>query len=72
MSNRLQSDLAALSLQVVAGSAILANGGGGAASASQGLLIGQQLLWQLRQTKPVGRLVINVEGAYKGPTRWPL
>jgi polysaccharide biosynthesis/export protein len=69
-SNRLQSDLAALSLQVVAGSAILANGGGGA-SASQGLLIGQQLLWQLRQTKPVGRLVINVEGAYKGPTDGP-
>ena len=64
-SNRLQSDLAALSLQVVAGSAILANGGGGA-SAAQGLLIGQQLLWQLRQTKPVGRLVINAEGAYKG------
>jgi protein involved in polysaccharide export with SLBB domain len=69
-SNRLQSDLAALSLQVVAGSAILANGGGGA-SASQGLLIGQQLLWQLRQTKPVGRLVINAEGAYKGPTNGP-
>jgi len=65
-SNRLQSDLAALSLQVVAGSAMLANGGGGGASASQGLLIGQQLLWQLRQTKPVGRLVINAEGAYKG------
>ncbi len=69
-SNRLQGDLAALSLQVVAGSAILSNGGGGA-SASQGLLIGQQLLWQLRQTKPVGRLVINVEGAYKGPTGGP-
>jgi protein involved in polysaccharide export with SLBB domain len=69
-SNRLQSDLAALSLQVVAGSAILANGGGGG-SAAQGLLIGQQLLWQLRQTKPVGRLVINAEGAYKGPTNGP-
>jgi polysaccharide biosynthesis/export protein len=65
-SNRLQSDLAALSLQVVAGSAVLANGSGGGASAAQGLLIGQQLLWQLRQTKPVGRLVINAEGAYKG------
>ena len=69
-SNRLQSDLAALSLQVVAGSAVLSNGGGGA-SAGQGLLIGQQLLWQLRQTKPVGRLVINAEGAYKGPTGGP-
>ena len=70
-SKRLQSDLAALSLQVVAGSAILSNGGGGGGSAAQGLLIGQQLLWQLRQTKPVGRLVINVEGAYRGPTGGP-
>jgi polysaccharide biosynthesis/export protein len=69
-SNRLQSDLAALSLQVVAGSALLSNSGGGA-SAGQGLLIGQQLLWQLRQTKPVGRLVINVEAAYKGPANGP-
>ena len=69
-SNRLQSDLAALSLQVVAGSAVLSNGGGGA-SAGQGLLIGQQLLWELRQTKPVGRLVINAEGAYKGPAGGP-
>ena len=69
-SSRLQSDLAALSLQVVAGSALIPNGGGGA-SASQGLLIGQQLLWQLRQTKPVGRLVVNVEGAYKGPANGP-
>ncbi len=66
----MQSDLAALSLQVVAGSALIPNGGGGA-SASQGLLIGQQLLWQLRQTKPVGRLVVNVEGAYKGPANGP-
>jgi polysaccharide export outer membrane protein len=66
LANRLQSDLAALSLEVVAGSAVLANGGG-AASASQGLLIGQQLLGQLRQTKPVGRLVINAEGVYRGP-----
>ena len=69
-SKRLQADLAALSLQVVAGSAILTNGGGGA-SAAQGLLIGQQLLWELHQTKPVGRLVINVEGAYKGPAGGP-
>jgi hypothetical protein len=39
--------------------------GGGAASAGQGLLIGQQLLLQLRDTKPVGRLVINADGIYK-------
>jgi protein involved in polysaccharide export with SLBB domain len=65
LSNRLQGDLAALSLEVVAGSAAVSNGGG-AASASQGLLIGQQLLAQLRDTKPVGRLVIDVEGVMKG------
>lgn len=67
LANRLQSDLAALSLEVVASSAVV-SGGGGASSASQGLLIGQQLLLQLRDTKPVGRLVINAEGAYKGRT----
>ena len=70
LANRLQSDLAALSLQAVAASATLATGGGGAA-ASQGLLIGQQLLLQLRDTKPVGRLVINAEGAYKGAAGGP-
>jgi|HubBroStandDraft_1064217.scaffolds.fasta_scaffold03885_5 polysaccharide export outer membrane protein len=64
LGNRLQSDLAALSLQVIASSATLSSGGG-AASAGQGLLIGQQLLQQLRDTKPVGRLVINLEGVYK-------
>ena len=70
LSNRLQSDLAALSLEVVAGSA-MGGGGGGAASASQGLLIGQQLLSQLRDTKPVGRLVIDAEGAFKGAAGGP-
>ncbi len=67
LANRLQSDLAALSLEVVAGSAAVSSGGG-AGAASQGLLIGQQLLLQLRDTKAVGRLVINAEGAYKGAT----
>jgi len=65
LANRLQSDLAALSLQAVASSAFTSNGGGGAA-ASQGLIVGQQLLGQLRDTKPVGRLVIDVEGIRKG------
>jgi polysaccharide export outer membrane protein len=65
LANRLQSDLAALSLEAVASSAATAGGGGGA-SAAQGLVIGQQLLSQLRDTKPVGRLVIDVEGVIKG------
>lgn len=66
LANRLQSDLAALSLEAVASSAVTAGGGSGAASASQGLIVGQQLLGQLRETKPVGRLVIDVQGVLKG------
>jgi polysaccharide biosynthesis/export protein len=65
LANRLQGDLAALSLEVVASSAAVSGGAGGA-SASQGLVIGQQLLAQLRDTKPVGRLVIDVERVIKG------
>jgi polysaccharide export outer membrane protein len=65
LANRLQTDLAALSLQAVAGSAATSNAAGGVAAA-QGLQVGQQLLVQLRETKPVGRLVINVEGVLKG------
>ncbi len=70
LANRLQSDLAALSLEAVAGAAFSGSGGGGA-SASTGLAIGQQLLAQLRSTKPVGRLVIDVEGVYKGRAGGP-
>jgi protein involved in polysaccharide export with SLBB domain len=61
LANRLQSDLAALSLEAVATSAAVATAGGAGASAGQGLVIGQQLLIELRNTKPVGRLVINAE-----------
>jgi polysaccharide export outer membrane protein len=65
LANRLHTDLTALSLQAVAGSAATSNAAGGVAAA-QGLQVGQQLLAQLRETKPVGRLVINVEGVLKG------
>ncbi len=65
LANRMQGDLAALSLEAVASSAATSNAGGGAAAAT-GLAVGQQLLAQLRDTKPVGRLVINVEGVLKG------
>jgi polysaccharide biosynthesis/export protein len=64
LANRMQSDLAALSLEAVASSAATNSGGG--ASAGQALAIGQQLLIQLRDTKPVGRLVIDIEGVLKG------
>ncbi len=69
LANRMESDLAALSLQAVASSAATNSGNG--ASASQGLVVGQQLLAQLRQTKPVGRLVIDVEGVLKGQPGGP-
>ena len=64
LSNRLQSDLASLSLQAVSTSAITNGGGGG--SAAQALAIGQQLIQQLRNTKPVGRLVIDIHEVTKG------
>lgn len=65
LANRMQSDLAALSLEAVA-SSTASNSGNGAASATQGLAVGQALLSQLRDTKPVGRLVINVDRVMKG------
>jgi polysaccharide export outer membrane protein len=66
LSNRLQSDLASLSLEAVTTSAISGNGGGGGGSAAQALAIGQQLIQQLRNTKPVGRLVIDIHQVIKG------
>jgi len=63
LSNRLQSDLAALSLEAVSTSA--ATNGSGGAGAAQALAIGQQLIQQLRNTKPVGRLVVDVHN--RGP-----
>jgi polysaccharide export outer membrane protein len=72
LANRLQSDLAALSLEAVASSAAVSNNGGGGAGASQALIIGQQLLGQLRETKPVGRLVIDAQGILKGSSGGPL
>ena len=69
LANRLQSDLAALSLEAVVSSA--ATNSGGAASAAQGLAVGQQLMNQLRDTKPVGRLVIDVDRVVKGPLGGP-
>jgi protein involved in polysaccharide export with SLBB domain len=69
LANRLQSDLAALSLEAIASSAATNTGGGGAAA--QGLAVGQQLMTQLRDTKPVGRLVIDVSKVMKGPVGGP-
>jgi polysaccharide biosynthesis/export protein len=65
LANRLQSDLTSLSLEVVS-SSTLANNANGAAGGAQALAIGQQLMTQLRQLKPVGRLVIDLDRVMKG------
>ena len=64
LANRLQSDLAALSLEAVAGSAAT-NSAAGGSNAAQSLAVGQQLMNQLRDTKPVGRLVIDIDQVIK-------
>jgi polysaccharide biosynthesis/export protein len=65
LANRLQSDLAALSLEaaVSAGASTTTTSTG---SATQALVVGQQLMSQLRETKPVGRLVLDVNRIAKG------
>jgi protein involved in polysaccharide export with SLBB domain len=70
LANRLQSDLAALSLEAVVSSGAT-NNSAGAGSAAQSLQVGQQLMSQLRETKPVGRLVIDIGKVVKGPTGIP-
>jgi polysaccharide biosynthesis/export protein len=65
LANRMQSDLAALSLEAVASSAQVSSANS-ASGASQGLIVGQALLGQLRDTKPVGRLVIDVNRVMRG------
>jgi protein involved in polysaccharide export with SLBB domain len=65
LANRLQSDLTSLSLSVVS-SATLSGNANGAAGGAQALAIGQQLMTQLRQLKPVGRLVIDMNRVTQG------
>ena len=69
LGNRLQSDLAALSLEAIATSAATTGNGGN--NAAQALAVGQQLIDQLRNTKPVGRLVIDVHQVIVGPPGGP-
>ncbi len=65
LTNRMQSDLAALSLEAISLSAATSNATG-ATNATQGLAIGQQLVAQLKEAKPVGRLVIDLKKVMKG------
>jgi polysaccharide export outer membrane protein len=70
LANRLQGDLAALSLEAATSSGAT-NSSAGAGAAAQSLAVGQQLMSQLRDTKPVGRLVIDINRVIKGPTGVP-
>ena len=65
LSNRLRGDLAALTLESVASSAALANGSSIAQTSLTSLAIGQQLLSQIQDTKPVGRLVLDINRVMK-------
>jgi polysaccharide biosynthesis/export protein len=70
LATRLQGDLAALSLEAAVSSGAT-NSSAGGSSAVQALTVGQQLMSQLRETKPVGRLVINIDRVVKGPVGVP-
>jgi protein involved in polysaccharide export with SLBB domain len=69
LANRLQSDLAALSLEQIAGGAI--TNSASSAGAGQGLVVGQALLQQLRGAKPVGRLVVDIHAVLEGKPGGP-
>jgi polysaccharide biosynthesis/export protein len=64
--NRMQSDLAALTLESISSSVATSNAGA-SNNATTSIAIGQQLITQLREAKPVGRLVLNVERIWKSP-----
>jgi polysaccharide biosynthesis/export protein len=64
--NRMQSDLASLTLESISSSVATSSGNAGNAAASS-IAIGQQLITQLREAKPVGRLVINLDRVWKSP-----
>lgn len=70
LAKRMQGDLAALSLEAAVSSGA-SNNSANTGNAVQSLQVGQQLLSQLRETKPVGRLVIDIDRVVKGPTGVP-
>ena len=65
LTARMQSDLASLSLEAIGASAATSNATA-AAGASSTIAIGQQLVNQLKEVKPVGRLVINIDRVIAG------
>ena len=62
--NRMQSDLTALTLESVSSSVATSSANAGN-SAAASIAIGQQLIAQLRDAKPVGRLVIDINKVVK-------
>jgi protein involved in polysaccharide export with SLBB domain len=68
LQERMQRDLAILALQATAASSAGAGGGGGGAAS---LSVGQSLLSQLKSTKAVGRLVIDLSGTIREPVGSP-
>jgi protein involved in polysaccharide export with SLBB domain len=65
LAQRTQSDLTTLALQAAAASTV--TGQGGATAGAGALAVGQNLLTQLKATRAVGRLVIDLPGLIKSP-----
>ena len=66
LATRMQSDLAALSIQAIGASAASTNANA-ASGASSALVVGQQLVNQLKDATPVGRLVIDLHKIIANP-----
>jgi len=66
LGQRMQTDIATMALQVTAG-AQLSQGSQGGSGAAGALAIGQTLLSQLRNTRAVGRLVIDLPRLMQEP-----
>jgi len=66
LGQRMQTDIATMALQVTAG-AQLSQGSQGGSGAAGALAIGQTLLGQLRNTRAVGRLVIDLPRLMQEP-----
>jgi polysaccharide biosynthesis/export protein len=70
LATRMQSDLASLSIEAIGASTATSNSNA-AAGASSAIAIGQQLVAQLQDTVPVGRLVIDIQKVMVNPAGGP-
>jgi polysaccharide biosynthesis/export protein len=67
LARRTQADITAMALEATAGSALSGGGGGGGTAGANSLAVGQSLLTQLRATRAVGRLVIDLPRLIREP-----